>query len=103
MTWACDLFTGASQISSDDFLHYWKHLQTGATLSGCAGLNGNVVNSVAAIFLATGQDVAAAAESAASYAVFEKASPEEINRYQEESLFRNCQTVKTNSNATVQC
>ena len=61
-------------------------MKTGANISGCLGPNANVVNAVTAIFLATGQDVASAAESVASLLEVQRATPEQIALYQRDCL-----------------
>jgi hydroxymethylglutaryl-CoA reductase (NADPH) len=60
------------RVSMDDMLAYARVAQLGATLSGQIGAQGHFANGLAALFIATGQDVAAVAESAVGFTRMER-------------------------------
>lgn len=72
------------QVSSDVLLRCFEHVVTSCTLIGSPGVNLNVVNAIAAVFIATGQDAASAAESTSAQLNVCLASPEQVARYCEE-------------------
>jgi hydroxymethylglutaryl-CoA reductase (NADPH) len=50
--------------SPDRMVEYWRMSAVGGVLSGTLGIHGHYANGLAALYLATGQDVACVAESA---------------------------------------
>ena len=58
--------------SVDDMCDYWRTSAIGGVLSGTIGIQGHFANGLAALYLATGQDVACVAESAVGITRFEK-------------------------------
>lgn len=60
------------RVSVDDMLAYARIAQLGATLSGQIGAQGHFANGLAALFIATGQDAAAVAESAVGFTRMER-------------------------------
>jgi len=58
--------------SVDDMCDYWRTSAIGGVLSGTIGIQGHFANGLAALYLATGQDVACVAESAVGVTRFEK-------------------------------
>lgn len=60
------------RVSIDDMLAYARVAQLGATLSGQLGAQGHFANGLAALFIATGQDAAAVAESAVGFTRMER-------------------------------
>ena len=60
-------------------------MQFSATRIGCLGFSINVANIIAAVFTATGQDIACIGESASAQFILEPAKAEEIQKYQQRS------------------
>lgn len=58
--------------SVDEMCDYWRTSAIGGVLSGTIGIQGHFANGLAALYLATGQDVACVAESAVGVTRFEK-------------------------------
>jgi len=58
--------------SIDEMCDYWRTSAIGGVLSGTIGIQGHFANGLAALYLATGQDVACVAESAVGVTRFEK-------------------------------
>jgi hydroxymethylglutaryl-CoA reductase (NADPH) len=58
--------------SVDEMCDYWRTSAIGGVLSGTMGIQGHFANGLAALYLATGQDVACVAESAVGVTRFEK-------------------------------
>lgn len=56
----------------DEMCDYWRTSAIGGVLSGTMGIQGHFANGLAALYLATGQDVACVAESAVGVTRFEK-------------------------------
>lgn len=54
------------KIEPEDLQRYWQHSMSAAISSGMLGLNTNVANLVAAVFAATGQDLASVHESSSA-------------------------------------
>jgi hydroxymethylglutaryl-CoA reductase (NADPH) len=52
------------RTSAEAMEHYWRMSALGGVLSGTLGVQGHYANGLAALFLATGQDVACVAEAA---------------------------------------
>lgn len=57
--------------SPQRMVDYWRMSAMGSVLSGAMGLQGHYANALAALYLATGQDVACVAESAVGMTRFE--------------------------------
>ncbi len=57
--------------SPRSMVDYWRMSVMGGVLSGCIGVQGHVANGLAALFIATGQDVACVAEAAVGVTRFE--------------------------------
>jgi hydroxymethylglutaryl-CoA reductase (NADPH) len=57
--------------TADQIAHYYQVSTIGALLSGTIGMQGHYANSLAALYLACGQDVACVAESAVGITRFE--------------------------------
>jgi hydroxymethylglutaryl-CoA reductase (NADPH) len=55
-------------------VNYWRMSALGGVLSGTIGVQGQYANGLAALYLATGQDVACVAESAVGVTRFEEKS-----------------------------
>ena len=53
------------RAAPEDFSRAWNHAATGAALSGTVGVQANVANALAGLFIACGQDVACVAEASA--------------------------------------
>lgn len=64
--------------SVDDMCDYWRTSAIGGVLSGTIGIQGHFANGLAALYLATGQDVACVAESAVGITRFEKTDQGEL-------------------------
>lgn len=60
------------RVSIDDMLAYARVARLGAALSGQIGAQGHFANGLAALFIATGQDAAAVAESAVGFTRMER-------------------------------
>lgn len=69
-----DLVQKRLHCSVDDMCEYWRTSAIGGVLSGTIGIQGHFANGLAALYLATGQDVACVAESAVGVTRFEKTS-----------------------------
>lgn len=67
-----DLVQKRLHCSVDDMCDYWRTSAIGGVLSGTIGIQGHFANGLAALYLATGQDVACVAESAVGVTRFEK-------------------------------
>lgn len=59
-------------VGVEDMLAYARVAQLGATLSGQLGAQGHFANGLAALFIATGQDAAAVAESSVGFTRMER-------------------------------
>lgn len=70
----------------DEILSSYRLLQHGSIRIGSIGFNMNVVNTIAAIFTATGQDIACVAESATVQFILEPASIEDISKHRRKGL-----------------
>ena len=57
--------------TADQIAHYYQVSSIGALLSGTIGIQGHYANSLAALYLACGQDAACVAESAVGITRFE--------------------------------
>ncbi len=71
---SADLVKKRLHCSVDDMCNYWRTSAIGGVLSGTIGIQGHFANGLAALYLATGQDVACVAESAIGITRFEKTS-----------------------------
>ena len=69
----------------EDLLRTYRMMQFSSTRIGCLGFNLNVANIIAAVFTATGQDIACTIESASAQFILEPAKAEEIQKYQRRS------------------
>ena len=67
-------------------LSAYRLLQHGAVRIGSIGFNVNVANIIAAIFTATGQDIACVVESATAQLILEPASIEDISKHVQKGL-----------------
>src|SRR6202035_2845112 len=56
----------------------WRQAVNGAAQTGAVGLQGNVANALAAIFIACGQDVACVAEATTALTRVERTSANEV-------------------------
>ncbi len=61
---AADLVASRLRTTPDKMESYWKMSAMGGILSGTIGVQGHYANGLAALFIATGQDVACVAEAA---------------------------------------
>jgi hydroxymethylglutaryl-CoA reductase (NADPH) len=59
------------RTTPERLVDYWRMSAVGSVLSGAMGLQGHYANGLAALYLATGQDVACVAESAVGVTRFE--------------------------------
>jgi hydroxymethylglutaryl-CoA reductase (NADPH) len=59
------------RTDAERMAHYWYMAALGGVMSGSLGVNGHYANGLAALYLATGQDVACVAESAMGVTRFE--------------------------------
>ena len=62
----------------EDFERAWNHAAAGAALSGTVGVQANVANALAGLFIACGQDVACVAEAAAGLTRIERTPAGEL-------------------------
>lgn len=69
---AADLVKKRLHCTVDEMCDYWRTSAIGGVLSGTMGIQGHFANGLAALYLATGQDVACVAESAVGVTRFEK-------------------------------
>lgn len=67
-----DLVKKRLHCSVGEMCDYWQTSAIGGVLSGTIGIQGQFANGLAALYLATGQDVACVAESAVGVTRFEK-------------------------------
>ena len=67
-------------------LSTYRLFQHGTVRIGSIGFNVNVVNAIAAIFTATGQDIACVAESGTAQLILEPASVEDISKHRQKGL-----------------
>jgi len=81
------LFVLLLQIDSETFLQSYQMLQEGAIRLGAIGSNINVANLIASVFVATGQDVANAVESATAQLHASTISKEHLKEAQEKILY----------------
>jgi hydroxymethylglutaryl-CoA reductase (NADPH) len=63
--------TRVLRARAKDYVEGWSHCTLGAYTAGVLGMNMHVANALAAIYLATGQDVACVAENAIGIVEFE--------------------------------
>ena len=81
---SAEVLLSAKQIKSywrtdaDRMAHSWQQAVNGATQTGAVGLQGNVANALAALFIACGQDVACVAEATTSLTRVEKVGAGDI-------------------------
>ncbi len=66
-----DLVQSHLHTSSERMHDYWRMSALGGVMSGSVGVQGHYANGLAALYLATGQDVACVAESAVGVTRFE--------------------------------
>jgi len=66
-----DLLAKYLHTSAESMADYWRMSAMGGILSGTIGIQGHYANGLAALYLATGQDVACVAESAVGITRFE--------------------------------
>lgn len=66
-----DLLEKRLHVTAEQMEDYWRVSAIGGVLSGTMGVHGHFANGLAAIYLATGQDVACVAESATGVTRFE--------------------------------
>lgn len=69
-----DLVEKRLHCTVDDMCDYWRTSAIGGVLSGSFGIQGHFANGLAALYLATGQDVACVAESAVGVTRFERSA-----------------------------
>ena len=72
------LFLSCIQVSAKALLETYEMMKNAAIASGVIGYNINVANIIAAVFIATGQDVACVAESASCQLFIAPAQRDEI-------------------------
>lgn len=68
---SADLIEKRLRTTSEHMVNYWRMSALGGILSGTMGVHGHYANGLAALYLATGQDVACVAESAIGITRFE--------------------------------
>ena len=66
-----DLLERRLRTTAEQMANYWRMAAMGAVMSGSMGVHGHYANGLAALYLATGQDVACVAESAVGVTRFE--------------------------------
>lgn len=66
-----DLIAKHLHTTPQEMAEYWRMSAIGGVLSGTVGVHGHFANGLAALYLATGQDVACVAESATGVTRFE--------------------------------
>jgi hydroxymethylglutaryl-CoA reductase (NADPH) len=71
VTLPADLVQARLRTTPKRLADYWRMSAVGSVLSGAMGLQGHYANGLAALYLATGQDVACVAESAVGVTRFE--------------------------------
>lgn len=67
-----ELVEKSLHTTADQIAHYYRMSTIGGVLSGTIGIQGHYANSLAALYLACGQDVACVAESAVGVTRFER-------------------------------
>ena len=65
------LIEGRLRTTAESMTNYWRMAAMGGVMSGSMGVHGHYANGLAALFLATGQDVACVAECAMGVTRFE--------------------------------
>ncbi len=71
VTLSAELIARRLHTTSEQMVNYWRMSALGGVLSGTIGVQGQYANGLAALYLATGQDVACVAESAVGVTRFE--------------------------------
>ena len=69
------------QTSADELYRLYRYMLYGSVRTGRVGFNVNASNTLAAVFTATGQDIAALLESASACFVMEPASTKDILKH----------------------
>ncbi|MBB5352241.1 hydroxymethylglutaryl-CoA reductase (NADPH) [Haloferula luteola] len=69
---SAELIEKRLHTTPEEMEHYWRVSAMGGVLSGSFGVQGHFANGLAALYLATGQDVACVAESATGVTRFER-------------------------------
>ena len=72
------LLTRVLRTPAKDYVEAWTQCTLGAYMSGMIGMNMHAANALAAIYLATGQDVACVAENAVGIVEFEIRNNEDL-------------------------
>ena len=68
---ACEIIERSLHTTPEKLVEYWGIGAVGGAMSGQIGIQGHYANALAALYLATGQDVACVAESAVGITRFE--------------------------------